>query len=251
MKRNGEIEKQIAKRIDKAPIRVITVVLCVLAVCFFAMAVYVRIGSSKIANQLGDDLGTLTGKVIGSSAALLDGKKAADEAIADALSAKDTEAELATKIREEQKLEVLVMGGSFVDEFEIGENYKVLLSMDYDAVFTVDLSTAEIKLSDDGLHILVDEPKLGFYPKDKVDKIAEWNKEIFDGSAEKGIAAFIGYMNTLKEKAEEELNEDDSLMTAAKLSAEEQLEALAKAVSVSKIKPAVFTEFRGSQEAGA
>lgn len=251
MKRNGEIEKQVAKRIEKAPIRVITILLCVLAVCFFAMTVYVRIGSSKIANQLGDDLGTLTGKVIGSSAALLDGKKAADEAIADALSAKDTEAELATKIREEQKLEVLVMGGSFVDEFEIGENYKVLLSMDYDAVFTVDLSTAEIRLSDDGLHILVDEPKLEFRRNGEVYKKAEWNKEIFGGSAEKGIAAFIGYMNTLKEKAEEELNEDDSLMTAAKLSAEEQLEALAKAVSISKIKPAVFTEFRGSQEAGA
>ena len=200
---------------------------------------------------IGESTGKLVGRALGSLDGITRGRAEGREAgKTEGLSANDTTADIATKIKNVNKLEVLVASGTFSDVLKIGEEHKpdyaVLLSMKYNAVFTVDLETAEIQLTDKGLKIVLDSPSVEFYPIEPFEKKNEYIKPGFitqTGSAEDGYTAAGNSLNMMKDKAQKRLQNDKSLIDAAKASAEAQLTQLVSAVSISK--PQVFVEFRG------
>lgn len=231
------------KLIKKVPLSAYLFVPCVLLICLLAFLLNYSIHAKSTGGEIGKVTGTLVGRAVGSLEGLtkgqIDGYKKGKAA---GLSAKDTTVELSVKIQEVQRLQVLVASGKFSDILSVGDDYAALLSMKYNAVFTVNLGTAEIDLQNDGLHILLDQPKVEFFPVGKIVKENVYQKGNYTGSAEDGYDAFINSSNEIKVKAMEQLSGDASMISAARTSAETQLVQLVNAVSLSK--PEVFVQFR-------
>lgn len=248
-----ELKSGLKKGIKKITLRAWFIVLCVLIVCLFIYSLNFRIHAQSTGGMLGGGTGKLVGRAIGSLDGMTRGQLEGYEAgKKEGLSAKDTTAELAGKIQEVEKLEVLVASGTFSDVISIGEdkvNYAALLSMKYNAIFTVDLDTADIVLEEDGLHITLDQPVVEFIPIGEIEKKNEFQRQGFivePGSAEEGYIAAENSMNAMQEKAQQKLQEYEALMKAARNYAETQLTQLVNAVSLTK--PEVFVEFRGGTE---
>ena len=233
------------KLLKKIPVTTIPVILCVVMLCALVFLINYRINAESTGNMVGEGTGTLVGRAVGSLEGLtvgqIEGHQAGKEA---GLSAKDTTAELSGKIQEVEKLQVLVASGTYSDILTVGDDYAALLSQQYNAVFTVDLGTAEIELREDGLHILLDQPSVEFVPVGDIVKENEYQKNGFTGSTEDGYDALNNSANQMKQKATEKLAGDTSMMAAARASAETQLIGLVKAVSLSK--PEVIIEWRAN-----
>jgi len=232
------------KLIKKIPIANIPIILCVILLVFTVYAIYFRATASSTGTRIGEGTGTMVGRAVGSLEGLTEGQaQGYADGRAAGLSAEDTTAELVGKIQEVQKLEVLVASGTYSDVLSVGEDYAALLSQKYNAIFTVDLSTADIELRSDGLHIILDLPHVEFIPIGDIIKVNEYQKFGFTGDAEAGYDALNNSANQIQEKATQKLTADASMMNAAKTSAETQLVSLVNAVSISK--PKVFVEWRG------
>lgn len=233
------------KLLKKIPVTTIPVILCVVMLCALVFLINYRINAESTGNMVGEGTGTLVGRAVGSLEGLtvgqIEGHQAGKEA---GLSAKDTTAELSGKIQEVEKLQVLVASGTYSDILTVGDDYAALLSQQYNAVFTVDLGTAEIELREDGLHILLDQPSVEFIPVGDIVKENEYQKNGFTGSTEDGYDALNNSANQMKQKATEKLAGDASMMAAARASAKTQLIGLVNAVSLSK--PEVIIEWRAN-----
>lgn len=235
----------IKKLSKKIPLVAFPGILCVLLLCILVFLVNFRINAASTGGAIGEGTGTLVGRAIGSLEGLTTGQSEGTKAgKAKGLSAEDTAAELSGKIKEVQKLQVLVASGTYTDMITVGQNkdYAAILSQQYNAVFTVDLATADIALEKDGLHIILDDPIVKFEPLGKYTILNEYQKHGFTGDADSGHQAVLNSANTLRDKVTEVLKGDESMMTAAKTSAEKQLVGLVKAVSLSK--PEVIIEWR-------
>ena len=233
------------KLLKKIPVTTIPVILCVVMLCALVFLINYRINAESTGNMVGEGTGTLVGRAVGSLEGLtvgqIEGHQAGKEA---GLSAKDTTAELSGKIQKVEKLQVLVASGTYSDILTVGDDYAALLSQQYNAVFTVDLGTAEIELREDGLHILLEQPSVEFIPVGDIVKENEYQKNGFTGSTEDGYDALNNSANQMKQKATEKLAGDASMMAAARSSAETQLIGLVNAVSLSK--PEVIIEWRAN-----
>ena len=231
------------KIIKKVPLSAYLLIPYVLLICLLAFLINSRINAKSTGGAVGEVSGTLVGKAIGSLEGLTKGQYEGYQAgKIEGLSAKDTTVELSGKIQEVQRLQVLVASGKFSDILSVGDDYAALLSMKYNAVFTVNLATARIELQDDGLHILLDQPKVEFFPIGDIEKENSYQKGKYWGKTEVAYDLVIGSLNLMKVKATEKFAEDISMMDAARISAETQLVHLVNAVSLSK--PEVFIEFR-------
>ena len=231
------------KLIKKIPVTSIPMILCVILLCALVFLVNYRINAESIGNMVGEGTGMLVGRAVGSLEGLTVGQSEGYAAgKEEGKSAKDTTADLSGKIQEVEKLQVLVASGTYSDILTVGEDYAALLSQEYNAVFTVDLSAAEIELREDGLHILLNQPSVEFIPVGDIVKKNEYQENGFIGSTEDGYDALNNSANQMKVKATEKLAGDASMMAAARASAERQLIDLVKAVSLSK--PEVFIEWR-------
>jgi len=250
-----ELQTSLKSGIKKIPSIAWFIIPCVLLICVFGYALNFHIHAQATGGMIGESTGTLAGRAIGSLDGLtrgqIEGYEAGKE---EGLSAKDTTAELATKIKEVEHLEVLVASGTYNDVLSIGPNrddYAAQLTQKYNAVFTVDLGTADIVLQSDGLHIVLDQPVVEFISIGDIEKKNEYQKKgviVKTGSAEGGYTAADNSMNEIVIKAEERLQSDESLMSAARSSAITQLTQLVNAVSLTK--PEVFVEFRGGGSNG-
>lgn len=249
-----EVQKGFKGGIKKIPAVGWFIIPCVLLICLFAYSINFRLTAQSAGGALGETSGKLVGRAIGSLEGLtkgqVEGYTAGKE---EGLSAKDTTAELSGKIQEVERLEVLVASGTYSDVLSIGDkekpDYAALLSQKYNAVFTVDLGTAEINLEDDGLHILLEQPRVEFVPVGDIEKVNEFQKAGFvfeTGSAEDGWKAALNSMDQITVKAQEQLQNNESLMKAARSAAVTQLTQLVNAVSLSK--PAVLIEFQGGDK---
>lgn len=224
--------------------------LCLLAIVFAVLSLLFWVRARSTGERMGEAAGTQVGRAIGSLDGLTRGQLEGSEAgKAEGLSAKDTTADICGKVREVEKLEVLIASGTFSDVLSIGTNpvdYAALLSMKYHAVFTVDLETADITLREDGLHILLDPPEAEFIPVGEIEKRNEFQRPGFlfeRGSAEAGYIATDNALNRLRPKAQERLQNDEALIESAKASAVTQLTQLVHAVSLTN--PPVIVSFRG------
>lgn len=245
-----ELKQALKTVIKKIPPLGWFIIPCLVVTCLFAYSLNFRIHARSTGGTLGEGTGKLVGRAIGSLDGLTRGQIEGYEAgKAEGLSAKDTTADLSGKIQEVEKLEVLVASGTYSDVLSIGTDpidYAALLSMKYNAVFTVNLGTADIELRDDGLHILLDQPEVEFIPVGEIEKKNEFQRPGFifkRGSAEAGYVATDNALNELRPKAQERLQGNEALMKSARASATTQLTQLVNAVSLTK--PLVFVDFRG------
>ncbi len=233
------------KIFKKIPPTTIPMLACVVLLCALAFIISYRVNAASTGGLIGQSTGTMVGKAIGSLEGLTVGQRDGYAAgKAKGLSAEDTTAELSGKIKEVAKLQVLVASGTYTDMITVGENedYAAIISQQYNAVFTVNLATANIELREDGLHIELDQPKAEFLPIGEVSILNEYQKHGYKGSAADGYTAAINAINKLKEEGMKAFAGYDSMLQASRVSAEEQLIGLVKAVSLSK--PEVIIEWR-------
>lgn len=236
------------KLVKKIPLTAIPLILCALALCVMIFLIRFRVNAASTGGLIGGGTGTLVGRAVGSLEGLSVGQAEGFHAGKEqGLKAEDTTAELAGKIKEAGRLQVLVASGTYTDVLTVGTkgDYAAILSQRYNAVFTVEPETAEIVATEDGLRITLDPPEVEFRPVGKYEILNEYQKYGFTGDANSGHQAAINSANQIKEKATAMLAEDEDMQEAARAGAEEQLIGLVRAVSLSK--PKVTIEWRAER----
>jgi hypothetical protein len=210
--------------------------ICLLAllICVTAFLGYTRIRIVQIGNQVGETEGQIVGLAVGSAKGITEGIKAGKEAgEADGLSAEDTEATIKGTMESVGKLEVLVAGVTLNHMEKVGKDYENLSIVNADAVFTVDLSEAEISYSSNGqdIYITIDEPALDLYVDLNSSKtLFETQKSSNSVSVKDGINAYLNSIKQTASKVKENMANYDTLMDTAKESAKEQVQLLASTV---------------------
>ena len=212
--------------------------LLLLMAVLLIFTVYWRITAESIGSRLGTDTGSAVGKAIGSFQGMTKGRKEGNEAgKAAGLKAEDTEAVVSNQLQQIENLEVLVASVKLSNFHEIGKEdshryYAALYLVNGNVVFTVDMSQAEISAQSDDLHIKLPKPKGTLYLDDSsVEKVAEYQTKIFNGSAEDGFDAYLNTMTKVQETSEETLANYEALVSAAEQAATNQVTLLAKAAS--------------------
>lgn len=225
--------------IKKIPQAGLPIVLCVLMAIVLIYTINLRINATSLGGGLGASAGSLAGKAIGSLEGMTTGRTEGTAAgKAAGLSAEDTEAKIENQIQQVGKLEVLVASVKLSNFHTIGKednpNYAALYLVNGNVVFTVDMSQAKITPQAGGLHILLPKPTGELYLDDSsVEKVAEYQRRFFNGSAEDGFDAYLNTMVKTQEATEETLGNYDVLLSSAKNAAENQVALLAKSVSTS------------------
>ena len=224
------------KVIKKLPSYVVLLTACALAACFLVIALYYNATATSLGNSIGQETGTLVGKAIGSFEGITKGREEGSAAGKTAgLSARDTEADISNEIRKIENLEVLVASVKINDFHSIGENveYAALYLLKGDVVFSVDLSQADIVVRENGIQITLPLPHGELYiDQSQVEKVAEYQKHFFSGSAEDGFDAYLNSMVKVYEASAETLDNYAVLIEAAKKSAEKQIRQLALSVAI-------------------
>lgn len=186
--------------------------------------------AKSIGNEIGKFNGQMVGVAVGSARGIIEGiSRGQEDGSKEGLSAKDTNTDIQGTMNQVGKLEVLVAGVRLKNMNMIGSKYKSIYLVSGDAVFSVDLTKARIKL-DEGeknVYIEIPEPAIElFINQNSMEKLAESQKISWNVSAEEG---FTGYLNSMKntvEKVKESLVGYESLMTSAKEAAQDQIQKL-------------------------
>ena len=227
---------KLLKYLKKLPSFAIPLIGFVLSACFLAFALYYNANAESRGNIIGRETGALVGKAIGSFEGITKGREeGAAAGKAAGLSARDTEADIANEIRKIEKLDVLVASVKINDFHSIGENveYAALYLLKGDVVFSVDLSQAEIEDLGNELQVTLPLPHGELYiDQSQIEKVAEYQKHFFSGSAEIGFDAYLNSMVKVYEASTETLDNYDVLIEAAKESAEKQVRQLALSVAI-------------------
>ena len=199
---------------------------------------YWWINARSIGNEIGSDTGSIVGKAVGSFLGMTDGKKKGEQAGRDAgLKAEDTAAVISNQLHQLENLEVLVASVKLSNFHSVGQEdsskyYAALYLVNGNAVFTVDMSQADISARSGDLYIKLPKPKGSLYLDDSsVEKVAEYQTKLFNGSAEDGFDAYLNTMTKMQEASEETLDNYEALILAAKEAATNQVTLLATAAS--------------------
>ena len=199
---------------------------------------YWWINAKSIGNEIGSDTGSIVGKAVGSFLGMTDGKKKGEQAGRDAgLKAEDTAAVISNQLHRLENLEVLVASVKLSNFHSVGQEdsskyYAALYLVNGNAVFTVDMSQADISARSGDLYIKLPKPKGSLYLDDSsVEKVAEYQTKLFNGSAEDGFDAYLNTMTKMQEASEETLDNYGALILAAKEAATNQVTLLATAAS--------------------
>lgn len=199
---------------------------------------YWWINARSIGNEIGSDTGSIVGKAVGSFLGMTDGKKKGEQAGRDAgLKAEDTAAVISNQLHQLENLEVLVASVKLSNFHSVGQEksskyYAALYLVNGNAVFTVDMSQADISARSGDLYIKLPKPKGSLYLDDSsVEKVAEYQTKLFNGSAEDGFDAYLNTMTKMQEASEETLDNYEALILAAKKAATNQVTLLATAAS--------------------
>lgn len=225
------------KTVKKLPSFAIPLIGCILTACILAIAIYYNSNATSMGGEIGKGTGELVGKAIGSFYGLTKGREEGSAAgKAAGLSAQDTEADIANEIHKINNLEVLVASVKINDFHSIGENveYAALYLLKGDVVFSVDLSRADIVVQNGNIQVILPLPQGELYiDQSQVEKVAEYQKHFFSGSAEDGFDAYLNSMVKVYEASAETLDNYPVLIEAAKESAEKQVRQLVMSVAIS------------------
>lgn len=223
----------------------------VLSVVFIVLGMALLATVYRNADETGAEKGTETGISDGTregkAATETERERGALEGKVSGLSAKDTQTRMLgeLKLREAGKLDVLVAGVSLDNFHSIGNKYAAIYLMKADAVFSVDLRQSEVKWGEDGfwIKVLAPQPEVIVYFDDaETEKIAEWQKSYFSGTAEDGFLAYINSVKELTASASANIEQNETLMESARKAAEQQIQLLAANIYGADV--AVSVEFQ-------
>lgn len=206
------------------------------AVCFVLMVTmgYFHSRANDVGALAGQASGTLVGAAIGSADGLFNGTREGSEAgAAKGLSAEDTSAHIQESMKQLGNLEVLAAGVTLKNVNKVGETYAQLVLMNGDAIFSVDMTKAEIRFSQDGkeVTITIPEPVMELYlNEEKTQQLADIQKASLSVSAEDGLVGYLNSMAEIVQKAEEHIANYDSLVERAQGAAITQVQELVETI---------------------
>lgn len=205
----------------------------VLLLLILAAAAIFCFSASGLGASVGSASGSAVGLAVGSYRGVTEGIAAGAEAGTEAgLSAEDTNAEVKTSLEQAGRLQVLVAGVKLANHHSVGTDYSALYILKGSAVFTVDLKLAAVTESgNSGIDVLCPEPEAAvFIDEDETEKLAEYQRHRFAGSAEDGYQAYLNTMSASVEEVRESVENYDVLVEQAKAAAQTQVEALVRSV---------------------
>lgn len=239
------------KWIKKLPVSWVLAVCCVLAAALLIFTISLKANSSSVGSSFGRNIGTLAGRAVGSVQGMTEGSVSGTKAGREAgKSAEDTCAFIEGEFRQISRLEVLAASVKLSNFHKVGENvkYAALYLVNGNVVFTVDLAQTEVRAEGQTLQIRIPQPECDLYIDDSsIEKAAEYQRKLFNGSAEDGYDIYLNSMKKLHQVSEDTLSNYNELLEAAKASAEKQVTALAQ--SASKSFRDVTVEFMDGKEA--
>lgn len=206
----------------------------------FLLPVAAAVFAFLIAPAVGSSVGMAVGSFDGVTEGLAAGY---DEGTAQGLSAEDTTAIFVNKLKETQKLQVLLMNLQLTDLYIQPENkkndpdYAALFSVQSRGIFTVDLAASKAVEDSESAKIVIHipQPKFEPYTNDSSIEIvedAEYIAPWYTGDG-RTVAGYTGWLNTQKQldqKLQEEMLRDDGPMEQARASALRQVRQLAESL---------------------
>lgn len=202
----------------------IAIVTILVLILFFIPAYNI---SQSVGNAFGTSVGEAVGTAIGSYNGLTqDYWVGLNEGKGQGLSADDTEVtDITSIIQETEKLQVLVARVTLDVSHEVGDKYAAIYLLRGEAIFTVDLSGAQI---DNDLNIvMIPQPEVHLdFDESEVEKIAEWQTKFFDSSTKDGYTAYMNSIEQSKENATEFIANYDELIAQAQGAAKKQVQML-------------------------
>ena len=202
----------------------------------FLLPVAAAVFAFLIAPAIGSSVGMAVGSYEGVTEGLNDGK-------IDGLSAEDTTAIFVNKLKETQKLQVLLMNLQLTDLYIQPENkknnpdYAALFAFNGEGVFTVDLAKSEAKKDPESgkIFIHIPQPDFDVYIDDSsIEKVdgaeykAPWYKG--NGSTADGYTGWLNSREQLDKKVKDEMLRDNGPMEQARASALRQVMQLAESL---------------------
>ena len=225
---------QTVQPVKKNGIIFLSVILAVM-ILLLAIAVAPFYSNAKKAGEdIGNKIGWATGKALGSYDGITSGlSEGYNDGKTQGLRAEDTETKIANEMTSIGKLDVLKAESQFVDNFREGNDYKALFVYKTQAAFSVNLENADISVNEDDLTLILPEPECEFsIDEDESEKLADWQKFFWSGSAEAGYIGYMNSMEQIKKRAASEMSNYDALMELAKKSAKKQVQMLADAITL-------------------
>lgn len=206
----------------------------------FLLPVAAAVFAFLIAPAIGSSVGMAVGSYEGVTKGLIDGY---NDGKIDGLSAEDTTAVFVNKLKETQKLQVLLMNLQLTDLYIQPENkkndpdYAALFAFNGEGVFTVDLAKSEAKKDPESgkIFIHIPQPDFDVYIDDSsIEKVdgAEYKAPWYtgNGSTADGYTGWLNSSKQLDKKVKEEMLRDDGPMEQARASALRQVRQLAESL---------------------
>jgi hypothetical protein len=213
--------------------KIVMTLVIVIAVC--VLCVVLCLNSDKIGAKVGAAAGKAVGMAVGSFDGVTEGLSTGyQDGKAEGLSAKDTEAEVKTKVHELGNLRVLAANVEIPNHHEVGKKGSALDVYCGSAVFSVDLTQAEITRNADGeVTVILPVPTADVnIDISRTKRLAEYQSTFFNGSAGDGIDAYLNTLKTLNDFTWDKVSNYDTLMTMAKDSAVKQVTRVTEGVCV-------------------
>lgn len=203
-----------------------------IALVIFLVAGFMHKNAENIGKGVAELPGKATGIAVGSYKGFTEGVALGSEAGKEAgLGAEDTKAEIEDEIRSVGNLEVLVAGVRIGNFHEYADKYSALYIYKADAVFSVDLSRAEVYHDgSNSIIIYLPKPQVKLYINEGAEKLAEWQKNLYTGDAKDGYIAYLNSMKNVEKISLKEIANYEMLIEQAKEAAVRQIRLLAKAV---------------------
>ena len=221
---------KLLREMNKLPVVGFMLIACVAAATIlFSILIPLHNDAVAMGTNVGSVEGKAVGFVTGSYKGFTEGDAKGKE---DALSAEDTTAVVSNRMIEVGNLEVLVAGVRLKNMHSVGDKYKALYVVAGDAVFTVDMTKVKVSITSNGdLLVIIPKPEMHLYIDErKTEKLAEYQKAVFDGDAKDGFTAYMNSMTATVEEVQKTLSNYDALMKAAQESAVKQVTMLVKSV---------------------
>ena len=206
----------------------------------FLLPVAAAVFAFLIAPAIGSSVGMAVGSYEGVTKGLIDGY---NDGKIDGLSAEDTTAVFVNKLKETQKLQVLLMNLQLTDLYMQPENkkndpdYAALFAFNGEGVFTVDLAKSEAKKDPESgkIFIHIPQPDFDVYIDDaSIEMVdgaeykAPWYKG--NGSTVNGYTGWLNSHEQLDQQAKAEMLRDDGPMEQARASALRQVKQLTDSI---------------------
>lgn len=197
------------------------------SISFYNSALYLGTG-------VGEKSGTIVGNCIGSYEGITTGlANGANDGKEEGLSAKDTKSAIKKNFSEIGNLEVLEAGVTLNNFNKVGKDYAALFLKKGVVVFSVNLKDVEINdIDEDTVEVLL--PKVGeklYIDEASTEKLAEYQKHIWSGSAENGLTEYMNSSDAMNQSVENTIDNYSALSETAQSAAIKRIEMIARSAT--------------------